>query len=191
MIFSKRKIASRDSREIVPIVRDGAIAMQGEFNGRLVPLLRLDTSHRADVADLIGIHSTGLSGDVTTQWGELFGGRRNVALFLDFVKPYQTSAILKFDIVTQGIIVDSVLNSKHLYLEVGSAGDVSPVLSDERARMLVLMPETGFDLVWPTLRSKALYAHYRSKGLSRKDSKQAASTHADVSRELVAARLKR
>ena len=191
MIFTKRKKVTHDLREIVPIVRDGAIATAGQFNGRLIPILRLDTAHRSDIADLIRIHSAGAHGDVRTQWGELYSSGKNVALFLSFLRPYETTVIIKFDILAQGIVVDGILKSKCVYIEAGVAGDVSPIFSDERPRLMLFLPDNGFDEIWPKLRYNALYARYRDEGLSRKDSKQAALAHADISREIMASQLKR
>lgn len=191
MIFKKRRRVTHDLREIVPIVRDGAIATQGQFNGRLVPVLRLDTTHRPDIADLIRIHAVGADGDVKTQWGELYNAGKNVALFLTFIRPYETTAILKFGVLDQGIVVDGMLKLKCVYLEAGIAGDVSPIFSDERPRMMLLLPDNGFDEIWSKLRYNALYARYRKEGLSRKDSKQAALAYADISSGIMALQLKR
>lgn len=173
-IFRRLRKENRDRREIVPIVRDGAIAVPGEAGGRVVPALRLDTSHRPDLADLIKIHKHVPDGDVIVQWGELTDFKGYVGLFLDFKKPYAISAIIPFEILKQGLLVGGILKNRAVYLEAGEAGDVSPMFMDNHSRLIVRMPDVGFDKIWPKLRTKALVSFYKSEGLSRPAAKRAA-----------------
>ena len=51
----------------VPILADAAIATEKIGNGKLIPVLILDTSERPDVAELIRIHAHLPQGDVISQ----------------------------------------------------------------------------------------------------------------------------
>ncbi len=56
--------------EPVPIVADAGIATVAVGDGRMIPLLILDTSRRPDIEDMVKAHhALEGQGDVKAQWG--------------------------------------------------------------------------------------------------------------------------
>lgn len=139
------------SADIVPIVADGSIAGP-VLEGVNVPTLILDTRERTDVAEAIRVHATGSlpPGDVTFRWGGRPGRPDEIVLCLDLVRPIETRIVLTFSIEHQGILVESALTARAMYLQAGKPGDrLKHDLS--RPRMLVELPETGFRPIWDRL----------------------------------------
>ena len=54
---------------LVQVVGDAAIAASPFVEGRLVPLVIVDTSGRPDLEELVRVHKHLPPGDVETQWG--------------------------------------------------------------------------------------------------------------------------
>lgn len=162
--------------QYIPIVADAAISSCGHFGGRLVPLVILDTSNRPDIEELIRNHYVFQgSGDVEVQWAELQNRKGFIALFLKFVRPFEATAIIEFDIVKHGILVEQVLIAKGLYIQSGRKGD--RLMHDlDRPKVILEVPDTGFIKSWDEMFNKHLIADFRSKGLNRSDAKRAAQS---------------
>jgi hypothetical protein len=174
----------------VPIVADAAISRRGAFGGRLVPLLILDTTNRSDIDELIRVHHTLLKpGDVKTQWAERDDHDGSIALVLTFVRPVEAKVIIEFDIAKQGLLVEQALSGKGLYLQSGRAGD-RLIKDHDRPKVLLEIVDTGFGKNWDGLFHKHLAKHFRTKGLSRSDAKQAARSTIEELRKLDSFRMR-
>jgi hypothetical protein len=141
-----------------------------------VPLVIVDTSARQDIEELIRVHNAGeFVGDVDSQWGQIKDHEGTVALMLTFVRPSEGFAVIEFDIVKQGILVEQILASGGLYVQVGREGDR---LKDDlnRQKILVEVPDSGFRSFWNETHEKHLVRHFRTKGLGRGDAKRAAAS---------------
>lgn len=185
-IFQKKQYVSKEMKEFLPIIRDGAIypMMQGER--KILPILRLDCSHRPDIAEMIEYHRHHPDGgDVSTTWALLKYPESHVALSLDFIKPYQTTAMVPFHIREQLILVESIIYSKKFCIEAGDPGDTSPMAYDDRTRLIIHVPETGFSRHWRKLRDKELFKFYRSKGMNRYRSREAASDRVEKAHKII------
>ena len=96
--------------EPVPIVADASIARVDVGDGRMIPLLILDTSKRPDIEDMINAHRhMGGQGDVDVSWGRpnRFFDTGTVALLLTFTKPSRCLILLQLDIGQYGGVVDT------------------------------------------------------------------------------------
>lgn len=145
----KPRMESMSPRDIVPIVGDAAIA--GPIaEGMLVPLLIVDTSERPDIAEVIRVHKHIAPGDVRFQWAGPQGHPEDVLLVLDFERPIETRAILRFNIETQAILVEAALTAKALYLQTGRPGD--RLMHDpDRPKILIELPDVEFRPQWDRL----------------------------------------
>lgn len=90
------------SSKTVPIVGDAAIATAILGEGRLIPVLIIDTSDRPDIGDLVKILQRPPLGDVTSQWGRLHWHKKTVALILTFKRPSTHEATAGGDGYRQG-----------------------------------------------------------------------------------------
>jgi hypothetical protein len=187
--YGKIPLHSEQERRPVPIVGDAAIAAAPIADGRLIPLLIIDTSDRDDLNELIRIHEHLPPGDVDFQWGVPPGSTDRVALVLSFKKPIETVAILEFDIVAQGILVEQILTAMVLYLQSGRPGDRLKT-TPGASRIFVEVSDTGFRKHWDKIFLKRLTKEMKTKGLSNQQAKLAASTAIEEMRAIVQLRIK-
>lgn len=168
------KITFRSKLEGSPvkIVWDGAIATMSFGEGRLIPLVIIDGSDRPDIEELIRIHQYLPSGDVESQWMQLKEGAGKICLMLRFKKPVELVAILEFDIIGQGGLIDQILTAKAIYLQSGREGD-RLVTTMDSPRMSVEVPDTGFYNEWDRMFIKWTEKGFRQRGLNRQEAKSA------------------
>lgn len=131
----------------VPIVADAAIATQSMGDGRLIPLVIVDTTDRLDLEEFIRIHQYSGPGDADSQWATLEDSSGRVALLLTFKKPMEMTAVLAFDPVKQGGLVDQIIHTKGLYIQAGREGDRF-IKNPDAPKLIVEIPDTGFAEVW-------------------------------------------
>jgi hypothetical protein len=171
----KVKITFRSKLEASPvkIVWDGAVATIGVGEGRLIPLVIIDGSDRPDVEELIRVHQYLPPGDVESKWVQLIkGDEGKICLMLSFKRPVELVAILEFDIISQGGLIDQILTAKALYLQAGREGDRLATTIDS-PRMSVEVPGTGFHDEWNRMFMKWTEKGFRQRGLNRQDAKRA------------------
>lgn len=159
---------------VAPIVGDGAIASAGIGDGRMFPLVILDTRERPDIERAIAAHVDAPPGDVTVQWGQREKRPDTVLLTLRFVRPAELIVFIEFEFAKQhGILVEGVLESRGLYLQAGLPGDrVGDDLS--RPKVLAEVPDTGFRPIWDELYRDFTIRKMRAAGLSRPAARRAA-----------------
>ncbi len=154
------------------IISDAAVATIGVGDGRLIPLVIIDSAERPDIEELVRVHEHLPPGDVKVQWGDLKSAPDSIALFLKFTRPAEAFLVLNFDIVKQGGVVDQILSSRALYLQPGREGDrLSNTLHAKR--ILIEVPETGFGKTWDGILFKHLVKDFRRKGLPKDQAKEA------------------
>lgn len=162
----------------VPIAGDAAIATPGVANGKLVPLLILDTRERQDIAEAIRNHASFGDGDVVCNWGKLHHGTSEVALFLRFVRPTEVVVVIEFELPRRGILVEHILKSNALYLQAGKPGD-RLIHNTELHKMIVEVPDTGFGSMWEKLYMKSVIKRFQAEGFNRHQAKAAANTYVE------------
>src|ERR1700736_891278 len=137
----KLEMVFPDHTKAVAIAGDASVSTVSVGNGRLIPLVILDTRDRPDVEAIIEAHRNGLApGDVLVTWGELNGRRDHVALVCQFIRPVESLVVIEFAIFPQGILIDQALTAKALYIQGGRPGDrVSNDL--KKPKVLIEIPE--------------------------------------------------
>lgn len=155
----------------VPIVSDAAVATVEIADGKLLPLLIIDTSLRPDIEDMIKVHKHVGPGDVDSVWSRLSRDENLVNLVLKFKKPVRCAIVLEFDIVKQGVLVDQIVNAQGLYLQHGRKGD-RYISTIEHERIIVEVPSRQFVQEWNEMFHKALEKYGKKKAhLSRQEAK--------------------
>lgn len=157
------------------MVGDGAIATVTLGEGRMIPVVIIDTSERPDVEDLIKAQEQQPPGDVESRWGRLSRSKQYISLVLAFERPSNVLLILEFDVVKQGVLIESILTSKALYIQPGRMGDRLCSTLDN-SRILVEVPEGAFRQEWRNIWHRELGKHFRKEGLKRSDAREAART---------------
>ncbi len=173
--MKRRLVDFRKERESVPIrvVADAAIATGSVGEGRLIPLLVLDTSQRPDVDELVRIHGRSAPGDAVSTWVRMSGAESRVGLWLSFSRPAELNMVIDFVLRTHGGLVDQILRTHGFYLQPGGP-DSTPDLLGTRPTILVeVAADFGSD--WDRILRRSLQRDYRQQGLSRAEAEQAAS----------------
>lgn len=178
-------------REATPveIVGDGAISTAAVGDGRMLPVLILDTQHRLDIIKYIQIHEHCDPGDVNVQWGEMPEYSGTVMLILSFIRPVQMKVIVAFDLRrNHGFLVEQILFTNGVYIQAGASGDRLKNTMD-RPRIVIEIPDTGFRRRWDKLFLQHTIKMLRERGLDRKQAKAAAPQAIAQLREIGAFRM--
>ena len=143
-----------DRSRLVQVLSHGALA--GPIaDGRLIPVLILDASERTDMRELFRQHQHMGPGDARYQWAISLEDEDQVMLLLSFDRPSEVDLALSFSIADEGIVVDSMIRSGTVYLQLGTEDSrVSTALDDPR--VLVELPDTGFGPHWDSLFEKRM-----------------------------------
>jgi hypothetical protein len=165
------------------IVSDAVMATVGVGDGRLIPLVIIDSAERPDIEELVRVHEHLPPGDVKVQWGDLKSSPDSIALLLRFTRPVEALLVLDFDIVKQGGVVDQILSSRALYLQPGRKGDRLSNTFDAK-RILIEVPETGFSKTWDGILFKHLVKDFQRKGLPKQQAKEATKAFIEEWRKL-------
>lgn len=155
------------------IVGDAGLLSETVADGRFIVLLIIDHDGRSDIEDLFKIHSTTQVGDVKVKWGTPFFSRKTFWLNIEFLKPLEVEFDIEFDVDKHGILVENIINSKAVYLQLGKEGDR---LKDDltKQKILVEIPDTDVKKKWRYWWEKSLIRKYKSKGYRRKEAKKLA-----------------
>jgi hypothetical protein len=182
-----RKVAV--SRElVVPIVHDGAIA--GPMaDGRLLPVLFIDTTERPDVRELFRVHQHLGSGDVEFDWGLSLESKDETILYLRFLRPVEVKVILLFDVRRQAILVEGILSGGGVYLQDARHGDRLSTTLDEY-RILIELPDSGFRPLWDRYLLRRTTALLRKRGVPRRTAPRVAATAIGEMKKIASFRLR-
>ncbi len=157
----RRKETLIAKSEIVPVAGDAGIAGP-TAEGRMVPLVILDTSERPDIDEIIRVHSHISPGDVESSWASIPGHPDDIALILDFIRPIAARVAISFSIEKQAILIDMALQAKALYLQAGRPGD-RLIHDADRPKIIVELQEGEFNKEW-----EAIFLHQMTNYFSKK-----------------------
>jgi len=165
-----------ESVRLTPIVGDGAIGHPDILDGRIVPVLILDCSSHRALEDLIHAHEHTPPGDCSTTWKWDLLSRRRVYLQFDFKFPVETTAVVAFEVESQGGLVEAIIIARGVYLQPLSSGKrVSEGIKEEK--ILIEVPSTTTFPIWTDLHRRTLEKQYKKRGLSAKQAREAVSQH--------------
>jgi hypothetical protein len=178
--------------EAVPVVADAGIATVGVSDGRMIPLLILDTSKRPDIEDMVKAHhAMDGQGEVKAQWGrpDTFFDKGLVSLILTFEKPSYCLIILRLDIGKYGGLVDQIIRSQGVYIQPGRPGDRLSTTFDN-PRVLAEVPSREFQPEWDRMLRKAMRKRFqREHGMGRSEAKLATERFISEWRDLSSKRI--
>lgn len=172
------KIALNHPREAkaVRVVADGAIRAPGQAEGRLVPVVIVDTRERPDVDEYVRVHQHSQGGgDVVTQWGKQRFGKW-IWLHIRVVRPVELNIFVRFDPEENAHLINLILRAEAMYLQPGSPGER---LRDTINRPMIILgvPDTGFGKDWAAEYIKIITRRFRKKGLKGAAAAAAAADH--------------
>ena len=182
-------LSNKAEKNPVPIVSDAAVATQGTADGRIIPVLIIDTSLRPDIEDMIRAHKHIGTGDAKSAWS--VPSKFNIdkiSLVLTVIKPSRCIIMIEFNIVRQGGVVDQIIHAQGVYIQPGKEGDRLSTTIDHD-RLLVEVPSKHFRKEWSKILHKALFKDFKRKGLTRNDAKNAAENFIKEWREFGSKRM--
>lgn len=164
-----------DRSLIVPVLADAAVAGRGVAEGRLIPVVLLDTSSRPEVAELIRAQRHLPPGDVAAQWGgKIEGDEDTILLSLHFVRPMDVAVVLVFSIEERAMLVDAIVTSGAVYIQAATPGD-RLITTMDADRMLVEVADGDFQPIWDKLlRERMLTVMAKRLGVRRRKARPAA-----------------
>lgn len=170
----KKRIRRTSYFDVVDIVADGSIGSPLQANGLQVPVLVLDTSQRQDLDDVFHAHSFEHlnNGDVRTIWSSQTNGNW-VGLEINFERPVETRAIIRFSVPHYSALVHLALSSQAVIIHPGQPGskfkDVHfPEESDgsqtpKQGGLFLNVPHGGFEQVWEKMYRKQLFKYFKKE----------------------------
>jgi hypothetical protein len=184
----RREEAFIAKSDIVPIAGDAGIA-GANAEGRMVPLVILDTSERPDIDEMIRVHRHISPGDVTCNWASVIGHPDIVVLMLEFIRPVEMRIAIPFSVEKQAILVDAALQAKAIYLQAGRPGD-RLIHDPNRSKIIVELPEGRFHKEWESIFLNRMTQYISKKNkLSRKKAYSVAHLLLEELRKLTAFRM--
>lgn len=160
-----------DRSKVISVISDAGVAREGFGDGRMLPLVIVDTSNRPDVVELMNAHNNGAPGDADSTWATLGDYPDHLALLLQFKKPFEIEALIPFELTQHGLTVDLAMRGKAMYLQAGKPGDRF-YRNVEAPRIII---ELGAELTtteWEALWEKAIRNRLRVEGMSRSESRR-------------------
>ena len=184
------RLQTSDEAQPVPIVWDGLVGVRGLGEGRLIPLLILDTTKRSDIDDMIRAHHHLGPGDATSVWMRPSRWTEDrVGLVITTIKPTRCTIVIEFDLDTWGGTVDKIVEKQAVYIQPGRPGD-RLVTTMDHGRLLVEIPTREFRQNWDHMFRKATIAKLRRRGLNRTQAKQAAAQFMETWRQALSHRMR-
>lgn len=158
----------------MPVAGDGSMATTGVADGRLVPVVILDTSQRPDIDDTVRAHAALGPGDVRSYWSRRSRWHTKVIrLILDFQQPAACIVVIEFDVAYKGALLDAIVRAQGLYLQSGRPGDRLRDTFDS-PRLLVEVPSGYFRHAWEKIFEEGIIRRFRNEGMSKREAKKCA-----------------
>jgi hypothetical protein len=166
----KREFRFRRDRRI-SVVAQAAIGNEAVGDGRLLPLVILDTTKFPDVVDLFTVHETMPPGDADSTWVVLEDFVDHFGLALEFKKPFETHFVVDFDLMEYAPAIDLAIRGKAIYLQAGKPGDrLYRAMNGTR-----IIVEIGAEISmrdWEAIWLRTIRKQLRKEGLSRAEAKR-------------------
>lgn len=169
------ELRHRGEREPVPIVSDAAIMSRGIADGKLIPLVILDTTQRPDIDEIVQVHQhVGAGGDVETAWlRQSWRNRGELRLMLHFIQPVTCVVLLNFELQRFAGFIDQIVHNEAIYIQPGRAGDrLKNTLTSPR--IIVEIDCENFRPTWDRIFERAAAKNLRRRGMTSRRAKEAA-----------------
>lgn len=171
------------AQDYLNLVADGALANKKTADGRLIPVIILDTSLNKALSNLVTLHKTLPMGDATSIWCVKKFSKKEVTLLLKFTKPVELHVAIKFDACKHYTVIDGIIHSRGVYIQPGKPGDK---LSDNinAPKILVEIPARTTFPDWENILFKYVNKRLKKGGVGRKDIKAATLEFISTSRDV-------
>ncbi len=175
--------------DYLDIVGDGVIGTSKTADGRLIPVLILDTREKKDLENLVKIHEQISVGEVTSVWGYKRFNHKFVTLVLQFKAPVELKIAILFNVIKHSSLIDGIMISRAVYIQPGSPGDT---VSDNiyAPKIVVEIPARTTFEKWDSILKKAVTKKLKKEGVGKKALKSATEEYISIRRDIWGKRLK-
>jgi hypothetical protein len=167
---------------VVPVVAHAAVASEAIGDGRLLPLVILDTTHFPDIVDLFRVHDATPPGDADSGWVLIDKNFDRLGLGLQFRKPFETTFVIDFELTEHGSAVDLAMKGRAIYLQAGKPGDRLYRTMDS-PRIVVELGAEAPKKEWEVIWQRAIKNRLRSEGVNRKEAKRLSPVYMEKMRD--------
>ncbi|MDP2180377.1 hypothetical protein [Methylicorpusculum sp.] len=168
----------------VSIIDDGVIIDPEWANGRPIPAIIVDAKERQDIVEYINAHRTQPPGDVLVQWGTALTSKNKILLIIRSSRPVEIEFAIGFSANKHHALVDGILRNNGFYLLEGKPGDkVSSLMMEDKGRILIEVPATGFEPTWDKILRKTISKIFKQQGLGKKQVENAVKDYLKSMRE--------
>lgn len=176
--------------DYLKLVGDGAIADSETADGRLIPVLILDTTEKKQLENLVKTQEETGTGDVTSIWAVKRFNNEHVTLALFFKSPIEFRLAISFQTSKHSSLIEGIISSRAVYIQPGASGDkVSENIN--APKIIVEIPaKTTFEK-WDAMFEKAVMKKIKNEGVRGKKLKEATQEHISIIKEIWGKRLKR
>lgn len=173
------------------IQENGLIANPELGEGRLIPALVLDSDKDNGLRELLDLHKTTSSGDITVQWGSPLSQYIKPKvwhLIIEFSQPMEFNFEIEFDLYNDYPLIDAIYQSRALYISQGKVGEKVSMKQDDMILMEVVDTET--DALWNLTLTKILNKRLRKNGVPKHLIKSEMEKHLKEMRQILTYRRK-
>lgn len=137
----------RTNRPTYQVVGNGSLSNTGLGEGRFIPVVILDVPEGSRLYDLIRVHQ-GLTGDANSTWSQPLTllNPKTYNLEIHFTNPMDCEFAIEFDVRTQYVIIDAIMQTNGVWLQSGRPGD--RVSQDMSNKVLVEIPDHEMAQRW-------------------------------------------
>ena len=154
----KFKVAKKDEI-IASVASTGSVSSTGIANGRMVPVVMLQSDEGKIIETAIKAHMGIENGSCQSQWGCTTDGN-TIILSLEISSPVAVKIMIPLDIIEKGATVDQIIHTQCLWLMTGEPGmRLSENLNKER--ILLEIPSREFASEWRRIYKKKYCNHLR------------------------------
>ncbi|WP_426785254.1 hypothetical protein ACP3TB_16995 [Rahnella variigena] len=168
----KNKISVSNS-DFYNMIADGAIAHNATADGRLIPVIILNTIGDDSLLDLIKLQKDSYSGDVTSIWALKRFSKKFATLVLIFHNPVELKLAISFEISKHPQLIDGIIQSRAVYLQPGKPGDKLSHNINAPKILVEIPARTTFD-EWDNLLMKTILKRLKQQGINKKELKKSA-----------------
>jgi len=184
----KNKVTYKNS-ECLDLIADGGMAVKGAADGRLVPLIILDTTRDQSLLNLVNIHRDSPPGDVESRWAVKRFSSKDVFLVLKFEKPVELRVVIKFDVKDNSNLIDGIIHARSVYIQPGNPGDKLSH-NPSAPKILVEIPNKTSFPKWDDMLFKNVRNILKKEGVGRKELKKATKEYIETRRDVWGRRMR-
>lgn len=169
----------------VKIVGDGLLSAPIIGEGRFIPAMILQTTHRPDIDELLRVHEHTPPGDVLTQWAIVPFRPQCLILQMRFEKPMACEFDILFDVDKNSALIDAIMHAQAVYIQPGVPGDsLSQSMDKNIPRIIAEIPRPDYFEKWNKLILKIMTKKMRAQGMERHVARKAAVDLLKAGREI-------